>query len=268
MLFLVEVSPTCLRIADRCKEIIRELLSIARPPFTRRTWKASQNISSDFFGKDECFYVIRSGAVRLSIQGSLFMLFEDNDLLGLDVHQNMSGTVLSSDMALEVDEVSKRSFLPMVLGNQMLSELWVEYLNLQARLFLELSASLLKGEKTFQPEVDQFDEGATIIQQGTTGNDVYTMVEGKADVMVDGVKVGEIGDNQIFGALAAFTNTPRSASIVAKSSCTVVTLKESQFVELMKSRPETVFTLCRDMAKTIVELNTKVVGLEKKVGQL
>lgn len=264
MLFLVEVSPECEALAKKSNDLLQDLLLKAQAPGLSRKWTPSEDLNKEHFRNSDSLFVISQGAAKLTIEGNLFVLYEEGDILGLDLHRNISNAQISSDLPIQVDELTKGSFLAIVLRDNKLSELWVEYLNLQAQLYLQLSASLLKNTAVFQPEVQNIEAGQVIIKQGSFGNEVFTMIEGAADVMVDGVKVGEVRENQIFGALAAFTNTARSASVIATAPCTIVSLKEGQFVELMKTRPETVFSLCRDMANTIVDLNKKVVGLEKR----
>lgn len=258
MLLLIESKPEAEEICRKIKEISAALIAGVGPQRTRRIWAASEDLAREHFSGDR-LYVIREGAVRFLMGGSLFMLYEENDLLGLDIQQNLSGVSFATDFAVTVEEFSREQFLRTVLGHPELSKLWLEYLNLQARLFLLVSAQQMKSSVQSETAVEQYKIGDVIIKQGSQGRDVYTLIEGGADVMVDGIKVGEIRPNQIFGALAAMTGTDRSASVVAHKECTVVSLPEDHFIDLIRSRPETVMQLCREMAETIMALNHKVV---------
>mgnify|MGYP002063819179 CR=1 FL=1 len=42
-----------------------------------------------------------------------------------------------------------------------------------------------------------------------------------ADVLVDNVPVGRIGEGEIFGAMAALTHADRSATVKARTACSV-----------------------------------------------
>jgi CRP/FNR family cyclic AMP-dependent transcriptional regulator len=258
VLLLIEAKPEAEEICKTIKEIAAALMAGVGPQRSRKIWAASSDLAREHFLGDRLF-VVREGAVRFLMGGSLFMLYEEGDLLGLDLQQNLSGVSFATDFAVTVEEFSREQFLKTVLGHPELSKLWLEYLNLQARLFLLVSAQQMKSTLQTETAVDQYKKGDVIIKQGSQGREVFTMIEGSADVMVDGVKVGEIRPNQIFGALAAMTGTHRSASVVAQQDCTVVSLPEDHFIDLIRSRPETVMQLCREMAETIMALNHKVV---------
>lgn len=264
MHFLVEIPDDCVKLAEEGVQLLKKVLGAAKTPSKEATLQASSDVVKDYF-EDDKLYLISEGAVRFSIEGQLFMLFEEGDLLGIDVQRNLESTNISTDFAIKVKVLSKKKFLEIVLGDAELSALWLEYLNSQARLFLRLSGSFLKGGLEPETQFENLNKGDTIIEQGTQSTEVFTMIDGAADVLVDGVKVGEVAEGEIFGCLSAMTDTPRSATVIATTNCMVVRLPEDQFLDLIKSRPETVMSLCRDMANTIVGLNKKVVGLSKQL---
>ena len=67
---------------------------------------------------------------------------------------------------------------------------------------------------------------------------------------------------EIFGAMAALTHADRSATVRAKTTCSVVKVPKEQFTELIKSNPATIHGLLIDMANSIVNLNEQLVGLQ------
>src|SRR5690625_7337213 len=77
-----------------------------------------------------------------------------------------------------------------------------------------------------------FSAGETIIAQGAEADRVFTLLEGKAEALRDGVKVGEVHADEIFGALAVFTRQRRMASVVAISDCTVLAVPKDEFIDL------------------------------------
>ena len=88
------------------------------------------------------------------------------------------------------------------------------------------------------------------------------MTSGVADVLVDDVMVGRIGSGEIFGAMAALTHADRSATVRARSPCSVVKVPTHQFSDLIKSNPATIHALLSDMANSIASLNEQVVRLQ------
>ena len=87
-----------------------------------------------------------------------------------------------------------------------------------------------------------------------------------AEVLVDDVTVGRIGEGEIFGAMAALTHADRSATVRAKTTCSVVKVPKEQFTDLIKSHPATIHSLLIDMANSIVNLNEQLVGISVNHG--
>lgn len=108
-----------------------------------------------------------------------------------------------------------------------------------------------------------FAAGETIIAQGDPADLVYTLIEGSADALRDGIKVGEIHQNEIFGALAVFTRQNRIASVVAKTDCTVMMVNKDDFIQLIYEQPQLSIGLIEEMSAKINELNTQLLALKK-----
>lgn len=108
-----------------------------------------------------------------------------------------------------------------------------------------------------------FAAGETIIQQGDPADLVYTLIEGSADALRDGIKVGEIHQNEIFGALAVFARQTRLASVVARTDCTVMMVNKDDFIQLIYEQPQLSIGLIEEMAAKINELNTQLLALKK-----
>jgi CRP-like cAMP-binding protein len=88
-----------------------------------------------------------------------------------------------------------------------------------------------------------FNPHETVIRQGDVGDSFYIIIEGEADVYVDGKVVNHLSAGEYFGELALLNDTPRSASIIAITALNCVALDASSFRrllgpldELLKSR--------------------------------
>ncbi len=108
-----------------------------------------------------------------------------------------------------------------------------------------------------------FSAGEIIINQGDAADLVYTLIEGSADALCDGIKVGEIHQNEIFGALAVFTRQPRIASVIARTDCTVMMVNKDDFIQLIFEQPQISVGLIEEMAAKINELNSQILALKK-----
>ena len=98
----------------------------------------------------------------------------------------------------------------------------------------------------------------TIIEEGTESDSVYSIVEGHAEVFVRGIKVGEVLEDEIFGAMSLLTNSPRTASVVADSRCLVMVVPRHQFETMIKTHPRICMSLMENMARQIVSLNQQI----------
>lgn len=89
-------------------------------------------------------------------------------------------------------------------------------------------------------------------------------MSGSEKVMINDTEVGEINKDEIFGAIAALTNTKRNASIIATSNCETFVVRSDSFRSLLEARrPDTVQKLINDMARTIVSCNDRIIELSE-----
>lgn len=102
----------------------------------------------------------------------------------------------------------------------------------------KLPGDALMDAANYDIEYRSFPAGATIIEQGDDSTDVFTLIDGRAIAIQDGIKVGEIVEGDIFGAIAAFTGSKRQATVVATQDCVVRAIARKTFVALLKEKPE------------------------------
>jgi len=67
----------------------------------------------------------------------------------------------------------------------------------------------------------------------------------------------------MFGAVSLLTDQPTMSSIVAATDCMVVQLSKEEFMNLVQTRPDTIFKLASDLSRAIVSLNEKMIESEK-----
>jgi CRP-like cAMP-binding protein len=84
--------------------------------------------------------------------------------------------------------------------------------------------------------------GDVIIEQGDTGDAVFVLLDGTAEVRIasNGSErlVRELGRNALFGEIAVMKNTPRMASVVALSDVHVLRIKKEVLHAMIKDMPE------------------------------
>ena len=204
---------------------------------------------------DEVF-VLTEGCASILYNDQLLCILEEGDLIPQLSSSVGKFLTVRSEFAVLVDVYDKAALLRACPAE------YVALLEAQLSVLAVCVGIHLKGESAYAPTIKNFTTGTPIVIEGAHGDEVYTLAEGAADVFVGGVKVGEIGPDQIFGAIAALGATPRTATVVATRDCLVLALPKARFLDLIKLRPATIEKLVQDMAKTITSLNSLVVSLK------
>lgn len=74
------------------------------------------------------------------------------------------------------------------------------------------------------------------MRQGEQGDRYYVVVDGRADVLVDGDKVGELQPGDQFGEIALLYAVDRRADVVTSTPCTTLSLHRDDFVPAARAR--------------------------------
>ncbi|MEQ9489194.1 MAG: cyclic nucleotide-binding domain-containing protein [Alphaproteobacteria bacterium] len=132
-------------------------------------------------------------------------------------------------------------------------------------LFANLDSSKLRllaftsDRKTYHP-------GEIVVQQGDYGDAAYVVLDGSAEVVLEGdsgeeTKLYTMEAGQVLGELAMLCDTPRSATVRAVTDLTALKLNRDVFVELARQDPFFSFEMTRDLGqrllRTTAELNSR-----------
>jgi CRP/FNR family cyclic AMP-dependent transcriptional regulator len=209
-------------------------------------------------------YLIESGLLEVIYHEKSLYTLEDGDLILPDIagSSDKNATVTYGiDAGASLSSYSALEFMRQIFDDPAASKLWTRILITHQGLLLRINGALSALETYITPGYEIFSPGDTIIKQGDLADFVFNLTEGKAEVVVDGVTVGGIEEGEIFGAMAVLTNATRSATVLARTRCSVVKVPKDQFTDLIKSDPATIHSLLIDMAGSIVNLNEQLVGL-------
>ena len=206
--------------------------------------------------------LLQEGKVNCHLDGKLVCSFEPGDLLGLTRALSLPSGTLSCDEPVKVIPIERDQLIAHISGDEGLLKLWTYYLVAHMSWYHQALAQEITAE--FQPNAGfmHFTKGDVIIQQGEEAELVYTLLEGSAHAICDGVKVGEIHPDEIFGALAVFTRQQRMATVVAATDCTVLTVRKREFIELIEHQPHICIGLIEEMASKINQLNTQLLSAQ------
>jgi CRP-like cAMP-binding protein len=67
---------------------------------------------------------------------------------------------------------------------------------------------------------------------------MYFLISGRVALLAKGRQIGEPKVGEIFGEMAAISDSPRSASAVAQTECRVISLDDKGFVAALQKKPE------------------------------
>jgi len=119
----------------------------------------------------------------------------------------------------------------------------------------EVDFSLLLG-----PEVPtrRFAQGDTIFKEGEHGDEFFVVVRGEVEIRSGNRRLETCGQNSIFGEMALIDDSPRSATVVALTDCTLAPIKESQFLFLVRNTPFFALRVMRVLATRLRRQNKAV----------
>lgn len=263
MLANAELAQDFYVLNQQSKRLVAALLEAIDLPSNKLEIEPTDNAQLRGLESDKIYYV-ESGSLSARYRDRTVYLLDDGDLLMPDIAGNSDNDVAvtySSENGVSLKGFPGLEFMRRVFSDPAASKLWTRLLITQAGMQLRLTASLSENDTHATPGFEIYNPGDVIIRQGDRADYVFNLTEGSAEVVVDGVTVGGIEEGEIFGAMAVLTNADRTATVMAKTRCSVVKVPKDQFADLIKSNPTTIHTLLIDMANSIVNLNEQLVGL-------
>jgi CRP/FNR family transcriptional regulator, cyclic AMP receptor protein len=251
-------------LSQQFGKLVSGLLEIVKMP--AMPLDVDVTVAGNFRGYDGTqFYVVKQGSITARYQGKILYTLEESDILLPDIAGGLDQNIAvfyGSDAGAQLHSYPALEFMQRVFDEPAAIRLWTRLLVTYAGLMLRIAAANAREEVPVMPGFEVYEPGDVIIRQGDRADFVYNMSSGVAEVLVDDVNVGRIGDGEIFGAMAALTQADRSATVRAKTTCSIVKVPKEQFTELIKSNPATIHSLLIDMAHSIVNLNEQLVGLQ------
>jgi CRP-like cAMP-binding protein len=106
----------------------------------------------------------------------------------------------------------------------------------RSSLFAGLSGAQIRSA------ADRFDDSTYladhgVLTEGLSGPDFFIILEGEADVLVDGTVIHHLGPGDFFGEVAALDGKERTASIKATTRLRCLTLGNGGFRQFLIDNP-------------------------------
>ena len=263
MLANAELAQDFFILNQQYKRLVKALLESIDVPSIPLEIEPTDNAMLRGLEADKIYYV-EGGSLSARYRNRTVFLLDDGDLLLPDVAGTKDHEVTvsySSENGASLAGYPALDFMRRIFADPTAAKLWTRLLITQAGMTVRLTASLTDDDTHATPGFEIYNPGDIIIRQGDRADFVFNLTEGSAEVVVDGVTVGGIEEGEIFGAMAVLTSADRTATVSAKTRCSVVKVPKEQFADLIKSNPSTIHSLLIDMANSIVNLNEQLVGL-------
>lgn len=255
----LEVPKQCITLWEECQSLVPALLANCPVKTSDMHVDADHPLRPD----TGSVYLVTQGDIYETFDGQQIVIHEKGDLVNADALAHPKLTTYETDFPAIVEEYDGQEFIKAIAGDNGKFENWHRYLSCLSQSYQLLMCHFSRQDTDFLPEFREYKKDDVIIREGVEGDEVFTMVNGTAKVMSDGEEVGEIHKDEIFGALAALTNTTRNATIVATSDCDTLVAKGENFRSILGTRPDIVQKLITDMARTIVSSNERIIELSK-----
>ena len=120
-------------------------------------------------------------------------------------------------------------------------------------LFTALSRGELNDVVDLARE-ELFSPGQDIVTEGQAGGPFFTITEGRADVIVHGNKVRELGPGSHFGEMALFEGTPRSATVRASTHVKALAITSWNFLALLQDNWDLTKKILGELSRLVREL--------------
>jgi CRP/FNR family cyclic AMP-dependent transcriptional regulator len=107
--------------------------------------------------------------------------------------------------------------------------------------------------------------GAVLFAEGDPATNMYVLLEGAADICIGDEIVESAVPPALLGEMALVDSTVRSATVVLRSACRLVSIEAPQFDLLVRESPEFARQVMTVMAKRLRATNE---GLRQAMGEI
>ena len=103
-----------------------------------------------------------------------------------------------------------------------------------------------------------------VFKQGEKGDKAYLLLDGRVAIEVNGKKVAEISEMEIFGEMSLILNKPRTASIKALKPSIVLPIDQKILSDLLSECPPVISSLVKQLAYRLSQCDQEIQSLKNK----
>ncbi|MBN1307894.1 MAG: cyclic nucleotide-binding domain-containing protein [Chitinispirillaceae bacterium] len=203
---------------------------------------------------------IDNGIFKYYHRNKMVRLYETGDLLPLTSLNVASECRCVSDFGTTIRIFENREIADHLAAHTDDIVHFLRYTAVHSTLMHILCASYSSEDLHPDFTIRTFKPGSIIIAEGAPALEIYQMIQGTAVVTVKNVEVGIVESGEVFGEISFFTESTRSATVIAKTDCTVQVMRKDEFLTLAKLKPSVNLAISKILSQRLVETNRKIAG--------
>ncbi len=114
-----------------------------------------------------------------------------------------------------------------------------------------------------EENTQEFAKGEVVFNEGDPGGEMYAVLDGRVELKLEGVKVNEVGADEIFGEMALIDGSNRSATALASTDCTLAIIDKPRFESFVRENPDFVTQVMAVMAERLRK--TTIISIQEKI---
>jgi CRP/FNR family cyclic AMP-dependent transcriptional regulator len=134
-------------------------------------------------------------------------------------------------------------------------------------LFAGIEPSRLKL-LAYTSDVVTYRQAQVLFKRGDVGDAAYVIIKGDAEVIVpsgdDEIPIAVLHDGDFVGEIAILCDTPRTATVRAKSELKALRIRKEPFFELLHQFPEMAVEMTRLLAERLTRTTAELVEAQRR----
>ena len=127
----------------------------------------------------------------------------------------------------------------------------------RAPLFEDLSRKELTELARLTDDMDA-PAGTVLCQEGRVGREFFVIMEGKVEVTQRGKRIGSLGSGDFLGEIALIEDSPRTATVTAKTPLRFFVMTRQGFQKVLDSNPGVERKVLRALARRLASSSSDV----------
>jgi CRP-like cAMP-binding protein len=124
----------------------------------------------------------------------------------------------------------------------------------QLTLFADLTQPRLE-EVAHTVGEEVFAEGQRVLRQGMSGGGLFIILDGEAEIVIDGERRARLGRGDFFGEIAALTGDSPTADVVAATMLRCATVPGPELEAFLLEHPSVMFRMLKAEARRLRAAN-------------